>query len=241
MQTPIYFTSPPRPARPAARQRFLIVVGLSGVGKSTLLRQLDYPVLPDRRELVNACILPAMGVDPGADRARRFEATRAYRRIHPGGVAHALAQGAWVPRWPLVFDGLRGETEAAYALSTLRKALFVVLEAPNLVRLKRLATRNDAFDRVGTAATGASSPEVLAEGVLSRVELQEALSWELPKGVLSTAIRIVGEEAKNYDPEGPRRVLGASGRALFVDTSWVAPMEIAERVRTLMEALRAGR
>ena len=45
-------------------QPLLILVGLTGVGKSTLVEALGLPRLPDRRELVDLYVLPRYGAKP---------------------------------------------------------------------------------------------------------------------------------------------------------------------------------
>ncbi len=149
-----------------AERALLIVVGLTGVGKSTTLEALRTTVpgarlLPNRRALADALIIPEAqrleGVpqQPVRDRLERFRLTARYRRAHPGGVAHALerylasdAPGA--SDAPLaLFDNLRGEDEVGYAVEVFAHARFVALEAPAAVRVLRLAGRGDAFDRVG--------------------------------------------------------------------------------------------
>ena len=150
---------------PVAGCPLLVIVGVTGVGKSTALQAvsaagLDYCLLPDRRDLTDRLIIPSVqaqrGEEPGpvSDRRRRFEYTRAYRQENAGGMAHALAQ-LWidpqVQEGALLFDGLRGAGEAAHAAAMLPHALFVVLEAPDAVRVARLVGRSDPFDQIDGA------------------------------------------------------------------------------------------
>lgn len=237
MAHPLYFPEdpPPSEARPVPTLPLVIVVGLTGVGKSTLLGHLGYPCLPNRRAVVDRYILPRMGAGSTPDRAARFALTRAYRARWPGGIAHALAQGWTVPAWPLVFDGLRGEAEVAYAHAHLPRARFVVLEAPDLVRLERLVSRGEAFDRVRLPEGGPADLQALAAGVLEPHELEAALAWPVPRVVLREKLAIVAEERRNYDPSGPRRGLAGSDRALFLDTTALSPQEAARRVQAWVE------
>ncbi|MCL5964379.1 MAG: ATPase, partial [Deinococcus sp.] len=78
----------------------LVLVGLTGVGKSSLLEALAFPTLPDRRELVDRYVLPLFGAVPPLDRKARFEITRRFRETHPGGVAEILAKALVEPVWP---------------------------------------------------------------------------------------------------------------------------------------------
>src|SRR5689334_17612455 len=84
----------------------VILVGVTGVGKSTLVNEMaqhgsPYLLLPDRRELTDELIIAAMQVADGVpvtpvtDRGQRFVYTRRYRELYEGGMAHALTQ-LWI-------------------------------------------------------------------------------------------------------------------------------------------------
>jgi hypothetical protein len=209
------------------------------VGKSSLLHALSYPALPDRREVVDRFVLPLFGYQPGdqLDRAQRFALTRRFREEHPGGVAEALAHSSTEPVWPLIFDGLRGEAELRYALGHLPETYFVVLEARDLTRLSRLLNRADSFDRINPEPADLEMIGKLAEGVLSEVELGEALSWKVSPEDLTAKLKIVAEERKNYDPAGARRVLQGSPRALFLDTEALSLEAEAAQIRVFVERI----
>ncbi|GAA5338226.1 hypothetical protein YIM73052_16890 [Thermus antranikianii] len=214
----------------------LILVGLTGVGKSTLVEALGFPRLPDRRELVDLYVLPRYGVNLPIPREERFRLTRRFREEFPGGVAEVLARGFVEPRFPLLFDGLRGEAEVAYALEHLPKALFVVLHAREATRLKRLLSRQDAFDRVELRPEERAELKALAEGVLSPEELEEALALAPWEEVLAK-LKIVAEEKRNYDPLGPLRLLEDHPRALILDTERLSLEEEVEAVRGFLRRL----
>lgn len=227
----------------------LIIVGVTGVGKSTTLEHLTqlgltYTLLPDRRVLTDRLIIGAMqvadGQHPGPlqDRALRFAYTRRYRELHPGGMAHALSQllvdqenaGSL-----LLFDGLRGDNEVEYAALALPRACFVMLDAPDVVRVQRLLGRRDAFDQIGRQSAQPSAhraglsfaalgvPE--AGGLFSAAEEQALLALvsrgEVTAEELIAKMQIVVEERRNYDPAATRAALlrYAAGRALIVDTT----------------------
>jgi hypothetical protein len=216
-------------------QPLLILVGLTGVGKSTLVEALGLPRLPDRRELVDLYVLPRYGAKPPIPREERFRLTRRFREEFPGGVAEVLARGYVPPAPLLLFDGLRGEEEVAYALKHLPKALFVVLHAREITRLKRLLARQDAFDRVALSPLEAEKLKELAQGVLAPEELEEALALAPAEEVLAK-LKIVAEEKRNYDPEGPLRLLRDHPRALVLDTEALDPLAEAQAVRAFLEA-----
>jgi len=210
-----------------------VLVGLTGVGKSSLLAALAYPSLPDRREVVDRYVLPLSGHKPSdkLDRSQRFALTRRFRQEHPGGVAEALADSKVVPTWPLLFDGLRGEDEVRYALEHLPQTYFIVLEARDLTRLERLLNRGDSFDKVKLESADPNTIRELSQGVVSEEELGEALSWGVPLEDLMSKLKIVAEERKNYDPDGAKRVLQGSPRALFLDTEHLSIEQEAEQIR----------
>jgi len=223
-------------ARPLPELPLLIVVGLTGVGKTSFTRALGWPALPGRRELVDRYLLPRLRADPERlDRAQRFALTARWRAAHPGGIAEALAAAYAEPVWPLVFDGLRGEAEVRYARERFPEARFVVLEAPAAVRLERLLGRGDGFDRTAVRPEEVARFRELAAGVLEQGELDRLLGRGYPLLALIEKLKIVAEEQKNYHPAGPRRALAGSERALFLDTAALNPEAAADRVRAWLE------
>jgi hypothetical protein len=185
---------------------------------------------------VDLYVLPRYGVNPPIPREERFRLTRRFREEFPGGVAEVLARGFVEPRFPLLFDGLRGEAEVAYALEHLPKALFVVLHAREATRLKRLLSRQDAFDRVELRPEERAELRALAEGVLSPGELEEALALAPWEEVLAK-LKIVAEEKRNYNPLGPLRLLEDHPRALILDTERLSLEEEVEAVRGFLRRL----
>jgi hypothetical protein len=238
----------------------LIVVGLTGVGKSTTLDALRAAVpgarlLPNRRALADAYVLPEaqrLGgepVRPVRDRLERFRLSARYREAHPGGLAHALERFLASEEPPagdaplLLFDNLRGEDEVAYAARAFPAARFVALEAPAAVRVLRLAGRHDAFDRVApAAATPAAAGEREAlRGRLQRIDGLGTLV-DLPRLVadaagldpdaVETGARVVTEESLHYDPVAAWHRLEPlpARRRLRLDTARLAPDEVVERL-----------
>ena len=241
---------------PVAGCPLLVLVGVTGVGKSTALAAiaeagLDYCLLPDRRDLTDRLIIPSVQAQRGepqrplADRRLRFEYTRAYRERHPGGMADALA-GLWidpqVQDGALLFDGLRGANEVTHAAALLPYALFVVLEAADAVRVARLMGRNDPFDQIG----GESRPNAdldriqsfadvgVQEAERSFTALEEQALLELVRSgavtaeALANSLQIVLEERRSYDPVAAKAALieAAPLRTLVVDTQRHGPEEV---------------
>lgn len=232
--------SAPQESRPLAELPLLILVGLTGVGKTSLLERLHYPTLPDRRELVDRYVFPLYGhTGPVLDRSERFAITRRFRQEHPGGVAEILLGSRALPNWPLLFDGLRGEAEVGFALAHLPQSHFIVLEARDLTRLSRLLTRGDAFDRVRVEKSDLAALHELAQGVLDEEELEEALGWGVPIPELTAKLKIVAEERKNYNPAATRKALQGSSRALFLDTEVLSLEEEAAAIRAFVERIHA--
>ncbi len=231
----------------------LIFVGVTGVGKSTTLAALEsaggqFTLLPDRRTLTDAVIIPAVqradgeALRPITDRTQRFDYTRRYRERYPGGMAHALAQLpiAVDGMGTLCFDGLRGAEEVAHAAEILPLARFVVLDAPDTVRVERLLNRADAFDQVGQKATHRVAADLLDMPGVDAVfdaAAQEHLRGLVASGAVDAAdlrakVVIVVAERQNYDPAAAIAALHrlAPARTLVVDTAACTPAEAAARI-----------
>jgi hypothetical protein len=85
-----------------------IIVGVTGVGKGTTLdklarAKLPHTLLPNRRDLTDRLIianlqaLDGLPVQLVTDRKQRFEYTRRYGSLFPGGMSHALSRST-LPR-----------------------------------------------------------------------------------------------------------------------------------------------
>lgn len=228
----------------------VVLVGLTGVGKSTAVHALlaaapDARLLPNRRELADRIVIPeaqrAAGepVGPVHDRVERFRLTARYRADHPGGLAHALARH--LREAPdvdapglLLFDNLRGEDEVGYATRAFPDARFVALEAPVATRVLRLAGRRDAFDRVaGTPQADAALVERLAAvpGLADLTDLAALAraAAGLDPDAVATGARVVAEESLHYDPEAAWAQLEPlpPHRRLRLDTARLDPTEVA--------------
>ena len=238
----------------------LILVGVTGVGKSTLLAELAangpaHQQLPDRRDLTDQLIIGQMQAEAGdpigpvTDRGQRFAYTRRYREQYPGGMAHALAQlwlgkDAPAPWW--VYDGLRGDNEVSAAAAELPRARFVMLDAPDLVRVQRLLGRGDAFDQIAggepPAAGEVTSFDDLglaqARAIFSPAEEQTMVGWvrrgAVPADDLRAKLQIVMEERRSYDPGTTIDALRAHAakRTLYIDTVQHPPTAVANQVLT---------
>ena len=232
----------PAQARSLADCPLIVLVGVTGVGKSTALAALPpmFRVLPDRREITDAVMLWPQAGRAVSDRQERFTLTARYRQTHPGGMAQALGELWAAPQAgeQLVFDGLRGLGEVRYAAEQCAGWRFVNLHAPDLLRLRRLLGRHDAFDR----AAGAPSASDLLSGlqqlegvgsVFTPAELEQMAALQQhfsPAEILSKA-RIVLSERQHYDPEAAREYLLKlpAGRVLDLDTGILTPGEVARR------------
>lgn len=237
-------------------QPLLVLVGVTGVGKSTTLARLaekvPLRVLPDRRELADRVVLPAaqedLGepVEPVRDRVERFRLTAHYRASHPGGLAQALAslvlRSAPGPDEILIFDGIRGVDECSWAAVHLARARFVALVAPPAVRLGRLLARSSPFDR--TAAVGGTGEIETLYDELPELREQvppetlaglagEARARGLSRREIAARAAVLVEERRNYDPDAAvaalRERLGPE-RLLVLDTAALDPASVAEAI-----------
>lgn len=237
----------------------LIVVGVTGVGKSTTLERLaksgfTHTLLPDRRDLTDRLIISTMQTLDGeptqlvADRKIRFDYTRRYRARFPGGMSHALTQ-IWVDlaqfRGFLLFDGLRGADEVAYAIQSVPLARFIVLDAPDVVRVRRLLGRNDRFDQLADAPVSPLNGDITTFADLGiedtdqlftpdeQQQLLDLVRWgEISAADLRAKVQIVLEERRNYDPAAAIQVLQTSApdRTLVINTTRHTPKQVATQI-----------
>lgn len=246
-----------------AQAPIVVLVGLTGAGKTATVAGLAgrgavSTVLPDRREITDHIILPAMTGDPTrkvTDRIERFRLTGAFRERHPGGMGDvlerlsvdgdhgtALREAGW-----LVFDGVRGAAETA-AATRLPNAVFVVLEAPPELRVERLSLRADPFDRAtadGTCGSGQNATdaryrrtleerglgELLAAAHLDRLAGRLAVA-DADLTAVGSAVSIVVEESRHYDPDAALAALErlAPARTVVVDTAEHGVDAVVDRV-----------
>lgn len=267
----------------------VILVGVTGVGKSTTLdalraQQLPFTLLPDRRELTDRLIIAYLQREDGIvphpvhDRMERFQLTRRYREKFPGGMSHALSQllvrtgnrnaqdatqidnandparenvvmHAADEQWWL-FDGLRGVNEVKAASMLLPYARFIVLDAPDAIRVQRLVGRGDAFDHVTLQQFDApisldeqtfatiGVPE--GDELFSREERRWLLSLcvppigqgQVPVDDMRSRVKIVAEERRNYDPTAASDFLrnNVAERTLLIDTTKVNAKQAARNI-----------
>ena len=247
--------------QPITEMPLLIFVGVTGVGKSTILAHLtgvltQYATaiysLPNRRELTDRLIIGQMqeldgySPSPVTDRYLRFDYTKRYREHFAGGMAYALSQMVVAREFSnslLIFDGLRGENEVIFAAKAFPQASFLLLDAPDLVRVQRLLGRGDAFDTIGVAEDAPQATQNFhslglpeAAALFSKRE-EQILFGLVDSGQVTTAdllakLRIVVEERRNYDPRATRRFLqqAAPERIVQIDTTDCPPSVAAQRM-----------
>ncbi|MEH1786858.1 MAG: AAA family ATPase [Nostoc sp.] len=233
---------------------------MTGVGKSTITKALaeeglDFTLLPNRRALTERLIIAPMLkmedklVQPHC-RIKRLTYARLYREHFPGGMGRILASLHINPQQVnslLVFDSLRGENEVKYAVAALENAKFVMLNAPNMVRLERLLKRHDPFDRIDnqelensrqilpkTLTNFASFGVPEASAYFTPQEEQEILELVTKQVVTDVELRdklkIFVEESQNYDSVPTKQILevmDTSDRSLIIDTI-ASPQESAK-------------
>jgi len=246
--------------QPIIEMPIVVVVGVTGVGKSTTLEHLEQRlacfVLPDRRQLADRVVIPSVQEElglpraPVRDRVERFRLTARYRERNPGGMAHALSRlriDPAVVTGHLVFDGLRGTGEIGWAIAHLPRSRFLGLRAPEATRLLRLLGRQQRFDYVEApgkahADGGRDVDSLLAalpglDSVIARGELGALLASPGLEGVpfdeIARKAAILVEEARNYDPAATLRLLESElgpWRHLIVNTAVYGPEQVAEEV-----------
>jgi hypothetical protein len=245
---------------PATELPLLVVVGVTGVGKSTTIERLSHRMrcvlLPDRRDLADQVVFPTMQDElgrprqPVRDRLERFRLTALYRERNPGGMAYALSRLRVDPAalgGQLVFDGLRGVDEVRWAIAHLPRTRFLALRAPEAVRLRRLLGRGEGFDAaelpgaaLDTAGRDVASLVAAVPGLDALVppeELAILLGSPALAGVafddIARKAAILVEEARNYDPAATLRALEdelGPWRRLIVNTAVSVPDDVADQI-----------
>ncbi len=245
---------------PLRDRDLLVLVGFTGAGKSTTLAALEdrgilSAILPDRRELTDKVILPAMTGDPArkiTDRLERFSLTAAFRDRHPGGMGEVLEHigvPRTVPDGLIVFDGLRGKTEII-AASRMPKAVFLYLETSPDIRLTRLCLRDDPFDRASVEGSPSPAPQddgerervldILDQFGISRMidaPTRQNLATRLVENgvepdMVAQAAAIVSDEATHYSAAETLDALHrlAPDRTLILDSGLLSPNAVADGV-----------
>lgn len=241
---------------PLTQLPLLILVGLTGVGKSTVIdllaKTLPFTLLPNRRELTDEIIIASLQkeagepIKPVADRLKRFEYTARYRAKYAGGMAQALAQVVVKASHAgelFIFDGLRGLNEVQHGSATFPQARFIVLEAPDLVRLSRLLKRGDHFDivqghpeQIDQDLVGAlqAVPEIELVFTLQQLSQIAQAVGDHPAEDILKKVAIIVEERRNYDSRVARDYLVQSlppRQLLVIDTTTMPPEEVVAQIR----------
>jgi hypothetical protein len=245
----------------------VLMVGLTGVGKSTVLELLPqngvhFTLLPNRREITDEIIITSLQAEAGeplrpiTDRVERFEYTARYRAKFPSGMAHALSRlavNSSQVQSLFIFDGLRGLNEVQHAVTYFPEARFVVLDAPDTIRLNRLLKRGDVFDVTesvtlpGSLASQNLTAALLAvpnvEAVFSEEQLQQiakgARLAQIPADEVVQKISIIVKERRNYDSSTARVYLAHTlppAKVLVVDTATHSPHTVAEKIAAWLGA-----
>lgn len=227
--------------RPLGDQALLMLVALTGTGKSTtldLLRarsgEIGTGLMPSRREIADWIVIPTAQalagepIVPVTDRRLRFAYTGRFAAGAPGGLAAAFS---WlyfaddVDRL-LLGEGIRGEREIGYALQNFPRWQIVELSLNPLTRLRRLSKRNEAFDRACGRADVSFLPHALRA---------EAARLYRAGEISAKALAIVQAEAANYgfDPFADGRAYANYHR---VDVDGRSPAEVAAAVTNILES-----
>jgi hypothetical protein len=170
-------------------------------------------------------------------------------------MAHALSRliiNAAAAQSPLIFDGLRGLHEVQHAVTYFPLARFVVLDAPDTVRLTRLLSRGDVFDMTTSKIQAGllTSQDLMAalrdvphvDAVFNEESLQQiaagARMAQIPVTEVVQKISIIVKERRNYDSSTARvhltHVLPPQ-QVLVVDTASHPARAVAEKIAHWLE------
>ena len=226
--------------RPLGERALLMLVALTGTGKSTTLARLrarlgdtGASAIPSRRELADWIVIPTAQalagepIEPILDRRRRFAYTRCFAEHVPGGMAAAFSWLYLAADYDgcLLSEGIRGQNEIQYALENFPRWRIVELTLNPLTRLRRLSRRRDDFDRASGTADLSFLPRRLREEAEALVKAGE---------ITAEALAIVKAEAANYgfDPFAEGRAYPNYHR---VEVEGRSPDEVAGAVIRIIE------
>jgi hypothetical protein len=244
--------------KPLAKLPVVVMVGLTGVGKTTTLELLAskgviFTLLPNRRTITDELIIATLQREEGqlphpvTDRVARFDFTARYRARYPGGMAYAVSRLALDPTglaMPLIFDGLRGLDEVQQATAYFPEARFILLDAPDIVRLRRLLKRGDFFDSA-TSQSKASSTDFASrlaaipniKTVFNRDALNQVIrlaqaDQDLDEEIIQKS-SIIAAERLNYDSQAAGSFLNdilPPERLLIIDTAAHLAHTVVEQI-----------
>ncbi len=237
---PLVSLSPGPGWKPLGEQRLLMLVALTGTGKSTALdivsrrlggRGLD--IIPTRREVADWIAIPLAqhwvgdALSPTPDRVKRFEYTRRFAKRVEGGMAAAFS---WLNlaedyAGTLLSEGIRGENEIRFALSHFPRWRIVELALHPLTRLRRLSGRREAFDQAAGEADLSFLPPELRD---------EAAELFRAGEISEKALTITRAEATNYGLY-PFADGAAFGNYQRLDTDGCAPEQVAEAIIEILQ------
>lgn len=190
-----------------AEHKVLMLVALTGTGKTTTLEQLAriagthvpirQPVIPTRREVADWIAIPTAQVilgepiQPVRDRVKRFHYTRTFAEHIAGGMATAFSWVHIVDSYQqlIMSEGIRGPDEIFHALENCPGWYIVELTLHPLERLRRLSSRDDHFDQVEGAGEVSFLPDAMRK---------EARRLLIAGEITSKALTIMRAESKSY-------------------------------------------
>lgn len=228
----------------------LFISGLTGVGKSSTLKTLssqgEYQLLPNRRDLTDQIVIPEIlrdrqqEIKPVKDRLERFRITAEYRAKYPKGIIQALKSHlATLGDGSYIFDNIRGLDECKATVSEFPDGRVIFLDAPPMVRLKRLIGRNDSFDKVNRPIRSTNLLEQLqAIAHIDQVfELGEIVSLKTPTledDTILDAVHIILAEQKNYNASEASIYLKEvmePHQLLYLDTSQLSLEQVSQTIK----------
>ncbi len=232
--------------------KIIFIVGLTAVGKTTSIAALknnNYKLLPNRRELTDLIIIPEILRDMGQelseikDRVERFELTAKYRQKHSGGIVYALSTYLESKKSDnYFFDNIRGVNELA-AASKFTNSYFIFLDAPNLVRLQRLIDRNDSFDQTSSVQNNNLLAELNdiknASAIFNLKKIAKLAHNAREANKIISAVKIIVSENANYDSKKTKKYLENldNKRFIYTDTSKLGILEVKEKIERFIDGI----
>lgn len=234
--------------------KIIFIVGLTAVGKTTSIAALknnNYKLLPNRRELTDLIIIPEIQEDLGQnkisikDRLERFKLTAKYRQKYPQAIVYALQSYLKdKPKGNYFFDNIRGANELKAAKNSFVNSYFIFLDAPFAIRLQRLIGRNDSFDSIQNSEFDSNFIKALkgiknADKIFDLKTIAKLGQDIKEQEKIIAAVKIIATENEYYNSKTAKEYLDSLEKDsyIYIDTSENSILEVSKKIEGFIDGI----